>query len=145
MTTPLERITARIAPFWDADAGVYRPTPLLTLEEFFEGNHVTGSVMANVVLDGEPQDMPDPQQVCAVLEKLLSRDDVDDVRVAISMFDDPDWPFAEEVMVVTDVRPEQVRSWFPEAMAPDQVLPLPDRELEDIGWPTERIRVCWWD
>ncbi|RTE49312.1 hypothetical protein [Actinobaculum sp. 352] len=145
MTTPLERITARIAPFGDLDADTFSPKPLLTLEEFFDGNDVVGSILCNVVLDEEGYDAPTPQQVRAVLEAIRARDDVDDVRVAIGMFDDPDWPFAEEVVVVTDADPNVVLGWFPEAYAPDAVAAADDEEYEDIKYSVERFRICWWD
>ncbi len=145
MTTPLERITSRIAPFRDGDTDTFAPKPLLTLEEFFDGNEVTGSILCNVVLDEEAYDAPTPRQVRAVLETIRARDDVDDVRVAIAMFDDPDWPFAEEVVVVTDAEPDVVASWFPEVYAPDAITDAGDEEYEDIRGAIERFRVCWWD
>lgn len=145
MTTPLERITSRIAPFL-AD-GVCHPKPLLTLEEFFDGNDVAGSILCNVTIltDGVP-DSPTPQQVRDVLATIRSRRDVDDVRVAVAMFDDPDWPFAEEVLVVTDAPADEVRTWLPEAMAPDEVL-VPGHldGFEPIDLQGRRPVICWWD
>lgn len=145
MTTPLERVTARIAPFLDGD--LCRPRPLLTLEEFFDGNDVVGSILCNVTIltDGVP-DSPTPQQVRDVLETIRSRGDVDDVRVAVAMFDDPDWPFAEEVLVVTDTSADEVRAWFPEAMAPDDVLDPEHLDgFEPIDLQGGRPVICWWD
>jgi len=50
-TTPLEKITQRVnqnGHFYNDNI----PVPLLTLEEFFEGNYVVGSIGCN--LDAEP-------------------------------------------------------------------------------------------
>ncbi|AXM04571.1 hypothetical protein DKG79_11400 [Escherichia fergusonii] len=36
------------------------------------------------------------------------------------MFDDPDWPFSESILVITSASPEEVQSWFVEEIAPDE-------------------------
>lgn len=145
MATALERITARVAPFLD-DAGGCDPMPLLTLEEFFDGNDVVGSIWCNVMLGPDmAAGTPTPGQALEVLEEIRDRDDVDDVRVAVTMFDDPDWPFSDQVVIVTDAEPDQVRSWFPAVLAPDEVDPADAEGYEPIGLPIERLIVCWWD
>ncbi len=139
--TPLQRITERVNRNGDVnDPSTMRP--LLTLEEFFEGNDVDGSIWCNC------SPTPSPAEVYAVLKRVRAQNGVADVRVEIAMFDVPEWPFSEVVWVVTSAPPEQVKSWFPKAVAPDAV---------SIGWGKsaayEPLEVpagmhpvaCWWD
>ena len=44
--------------------------------------------------------------------------DVADVRVQVSLFDDPAWPSSDTVWVVTSAPPPEVESWFAEALRP---------------------------
>ena len=118
------------------------PRPLLTLEEFFDGNNIVGSMWCNC----SPH--PTPADAFAVLKQIRSRTDVADVRVEVTMFDMPEWPFSEMVWVITSASAEQVGLWFPKAVAPDETW---------IGW-RDGIRyepvtiatgmrpvACWWD
>lgn len=99
------------------------PTPLLSLNEFFEGNDFVGSIGCN--LDSEPT----PQEFFQLLEAIKSRQDVSDVRIQISCVDDPgeDWPFSDTVWIMTSASEEAVQSWFPSALSPDEVW---------TGWTT---------
>ena len=75
---PLERITARIAPFSIGNRD-FRPRPLLTIEEFFDGNDVDGSIWCNLIIE-TPQgtSSPAPAMAREVLEQIRSRPEVDD-------------------------------------------------------------------
>jgi hypothetical protein len=87
--TPLQRITARVNVAYNAPG---TPEPLVTLEEFFDGNESAGSICCNLT------PTPEPAEVYEVLKGIRSRSDVADVRVQITMFDDPDdWPFSDTV------------------------------------------------
>ena len=139
--TPLERITERVNRNGDVNEPT-TPQPLLTLEEFFDGNDVAGSIGCNL------SPMPEPAEMYAVFQRIASRPDVADVRVQVSMFDDPEWPFSDTVWVITSAPPQEVASWFTEAMRPDEC---------SSGWSasttTEFCPVpagmqpvaCWWD
>jgi hypothetical protein len=139
--TPLERITERIGRIGDVNKQS-TPRPLLTLEEFFEGNNVDGSIWCNCVPPVSPI------EAYGILKQIRSRPDVADVRVEISMFDDPRWPFSEVIYIVTSASPEQVKTWFPKAVAPDEteaglrqgynyeLLVIPEGMLPIL---------CWWD
>lgn len=105
--THLERITERISRRGDVNDPA-TPRPLLTLEEFFEGNDVSGSICCNL------SPMPEPAEV-------RSRPNVADVRVEVAMFDMPEWPFAETVWVITSASSDDVKSWFESEMTPDDV------------------------
>jgi hypothetical protein len=110
--TPIQRITERV----NRHGGVNdqaTPRPLLTLEEFFEGNDVSGSICCNL------SPMPEPAEVYAVLKQIRSRPGVADVRVEVAMFDTPEWPFAEKVWLIASASPDEVKSWFNSELTPD--------------------------
>lgn len=139
--TALDRITQRIGNVGDPNDPA-APRALLTLAEFFDGNEVVGSIGCNLI------PTPTPADVFAILSQIASRPEVDDVRVQVTMFDDPEWPFSDTVWVMTAADPSVVTSWFPEEMAPDSV---------EEGWPEGvayepyvvpkgmRPVACWWD
>jgi hypothetical protein len=112
--TPLERITERVTRLGDPDDPT-TPRPLLSLEEFFDGNEVMGSIGCN--LPGEPS----PAQIRSVLDNLARRPDVKDVRVRITAFDDPEWPFVDTVFIMTTAKPVEVAEWFD--LAPEERTP----------------------
>ena len=116
MATPLERVTERVMQAGNPeDSSV--PTPLLTLEEFFEGNDETGSIGCNL------QSEPEPHEFYDLLKSVRSRSEVSDVRVQITCVDAPgeQWPFSDTVWVITSADSDTVREWFPERLAPDEV------------------------
>ena len=139
--TPLKRITERVNRHGDVnDPATMRP--LLTLAEFFEGNESVGSIGCNL------SPVPTPSEFHKLLSRIAARPDVADVRVEITMFDDPEWPFSDTVWVITSANPKEVSTWFEENVQPDQCKK---------GW-TEGIRfepcevppgmtpvACWWD
>jgi len=112
--TPLERITERVSRLGHPDeAGT--PCPLLTLAEFFDGNNYVGSIGCNL------SPPPTPAEFYVLLKKIAARSDVADIRVMITMFDDPEWPFSDTVYVMTTATPDEVASWFDERLRPDEV------------------------
>jgi hypothetical protein len=138
--TPLERITKRVNQGGDANAPETR-RPELTLEEFFEGNDVVGSIWCNLSVELEP---PDAYEILKVVR---SRPDVADIRIEITMFDDPAWPFSDTIWIVTSASPDDVRSWFDEDVAPDECDCAVDdvtREAFDVPKGMRAVR-CWWD
>jgi hypothetical protein len=119
------------------------PRPLLTLEEFFEGNDDHGSIGCNLI------DSIHPREFFEVFRRLRDRPDVADVLVEIRSWDDPaDWPFTDTVWVITSLTPEVVQQQLGERLQPDEVT---------LGWPScypvESIDVppamhpirVWWD
>ena len=59
----------------------------------------------------------------ALCEGIAAQDGVKDVRVLVTQFDEPDWwPFSDAIYVMTSAEPEEVLSWFPEELAPDEVF-----------------------
>jgi len=139
--TPLERVTARANRDGDANAPS-TPRPLLTLEEFFDGNDAVGSICCNLA------PTPSPSEVRSALERIRARPDVSDVRVQITMFDDPSWPFSDTVWVITGASAADVASWFDEALAPDECSEgwTEAVAFEPVAIPAGSKPVaCWWD
>jgi hypothetical protein len=139
--TPLERITERVTRLGDPD-DPSTPRPLLSIGEFFDGNEVVGSIGCN--LPGEPS----PSQLRAVLDNVARRPDVKDVRVRITAFDNPEWPFADTVFIMTTAEPEEVAEWFPEDLAPDEHWEgfHQDEPYEPYTPPAGyKVVACWWD
>ena len=139
--TPIERVTERATRNGDPN-DERTPRPLLTLDEFFDGNEVAGSIGCNL----DP--MPEPREMYALLRAIATRADVADVRVQVTMFDDPDWPFSDTVWVITSASPSDVASWFSEDWRPDSVGAgwLEGVEYEQIEVPSGYEPVgCWWD
>lgn len=138
--TPLERITERVSRMGHPDSQA-TPRPLLSLDEFFAGNSVVGSIGCNLF------PAPAPSQIHAVLQAIARRPEVSDVRVQITAFDDPEWPFSDTVYVMTSASPEAVSSWFPEELAPDETWSgFVDQAYEPYVVPTGTEPVAaWWD
>ena len=141
MNEAVERVTERVNRLGDVnDPGT--PTPLLTIDEFFDGNDVVGSIGCNLYPEVHPQ------VVRAALSSLAERPEVRDVRIAVDCFDDPDWPFAERVIFATTATPSDVMGWFPEELAPSDAWEGPEEGFttEPYALPSgSSMVICWWD
>ncbi len=132
-----ERVT-RNGAFYDKST----PTPLLTLNEFFEGNDVVGSIGCN--LPGAPH----PSEIWKVLEAIHSRDSVHCVYIQITEMDDPDWPFSDTAWIVTTDSESDIKILFPEDLAPDEIWEgfTEGESYEKIDIPNGyKVLACWWD
>ncbi|WGA99239.1 hypothetical protein NFL20_07240 [Escherichia coli] len=118
------------------------PRPLLSLEDFFIDNNIHGSICCNVIPEQSPQ------AIYHHFLKIRERNNVSDVLVEITMFDDPDWPFSESILVITTASPEEVQSWFVEEIAPDECWEGWSEDTEH-GWVEVPVGMhpvtCWWD
>jgi len=139
--TALSKITNRVNLHGDPDVAA-TPRPLLTLEEFFEGNDVVGSIGCNL------ERIPEPAEFYALLLRLRKMKNVADVRVQVTAFDNPDWPFSDTIWIITSEPPEEVSTWFPEHFMPDDCWWgwVEGRSYEAIEMPPDMEPVaCWWD
>jgi hypothetical protein len=83
-----------------------------------------------------------------MLRRFRQRPNVKDVRVQITMFDDPAWPFSDTVYVMTSAAAENVASWFDADLKPDEVSEgfIPGQVYEPYAVPMGgRVITCWWD
>jgi hypothetical protein len=140
--TALDRVTERVNRLGDPN-NPSNPRPLLTLAEFFDGNEVLGSIGCNLI------PTPTPAEFHSVLSAIAARPEVGDVRVQVTMFDNPDeWPFSDTVWVMTSADAATVRSWFTEALAPDEIQEgwVKGVAYEEYPVPAGMKPVsCWWD
>ena len=114
--TPIQQITERINRNGDVN-NPQTPRPLLTLEEFFEGNDCVGSIGCNLT------PTPSPAEFYDLLKKIRGRDDVADVLVEVTMHDDLNsWPFSDTVWIITTAAPGEVAEWFDECVRPDDLF-----------------------
>lgn len=138
--SPLERLLQRIGDANDFS----RPRALVTLEEFFEGNDDPGSIGYNL------PDPPEPREFYKLLAAIRDRADVADVRVQIMDHENADgWPSSDTLWIITSAAPEEVRNWFPERLAPDELLDGFDAcavDIELVAVPDEMRAVgAWYD
>jgi hypothetical protein len=134
-----DALLRRIGPAdtWD------RVAPLVTLEEFFEGNDDGASIWCNL------PSAPKPQKVFAILKGIRDRADVSDVKILVTQYDggEDEWPFSDTVFIAMSGDAEAVNEWLGEDFAPDEMS-----VCEKGGWPDglkvpERHIVVagWWD
>jgi hypothetical protein len=138
--TPLERITERVTRLGHPDEPG-TPTPLVTIGEFFEDNEEVGSIGCNL------SPAPEPKRFYALFQEVARRPEVKDIRVQITAFDVPEWPFSDTVYVMTSAAPEEVASWFPEELKPDETWEgFVEQSFEPYEVPPGcRPVACWWD
>mgnify|MGYP006203075923 CR=1 FL=1 len=136
----LDRITERVNRLGHPDEPG-TPRPLLSVDEFFEGNEEVGSIGCN--LDGAPE----PGVFHALFRAIARRPEVKDIRVQVTAFDVPEWPFSDTVYIMTSATPEQVAAWFPEHLRPDDTWAgFVDQSYEPYQVPDGVQPVaCWWD
>jgi hypothetical protein len=119
-------------------------TPLLSLEEFFEGNEDVGSIGCNL------EKCPPPSEFYALLKEFRDRPDVSDVRVQITCVDSPgeEWPFSDTVWIITAASEDTVRSWFPDELLPDEVWTgwIDGQKYDDLDIsPGHHPVAAWYD
>lgn len=125
--------------------------PLVTLEEFFEGNNEVGSIGCNLL------EHPGIDTFYRVLRETRGREDVQDVLVSITdlnEFETPEktdqmaeWPFSDRVYIVTSATVATIESLLT-ALEPDEVFPQDDTPAErDFPMLKEgyQVLVAWWD
>jgi len=138
--TPLERITERVTRPGHPD-NAETPRPLVTVDEFFDGNTEVGSIGCNL------ESTPTPAQFYELFRVIGQRPEVKDIRVQITAFDVPEWPFSDTVYILTSASPDEVASWFPKELAPDETWEgFVDQPYEPYLIPEgTRPIACWWD
>jgi hypothetical protein len=139
--TPIERVTERVLRNGNPEDRK-TPAPMLTLQEFFEGNDCVGSIGCN--LDNAPA----PDEFWELLSALAKRDDVSDIRIEITALDAPgeEWPFSDRIWIFTSANLDEVESWFPQHLAPDEVWVGfgPSQKYEQVDFPSGHQPIAVW-
>jgi hypothetical protein len=137
----LRRIMERVSRLGDPN-DMATPRPLLTIAEFFEGNNCIGSIGCNL------SSTPAPKRFYEFFTQIAARADVKDIRVQVTVFDDPEWPFSETVYIMTSATLDEVASWFEDDIRPDEVSEGfrsgVEHEPYQIPMGTRPV-LCWWD
>jgi hypothetical protein len=84
------------------------PRPLVSLEEFFDGNECLGSIGCNL------SDHPGLKVFYQVLKDIRSRPNVQDVLVEIAAVEEQDvsmWPFSDRVYIFADTTADLIATW----------------------------------
>lgn len=116
--------------------------PLVSLEDFFEGNDDLGSIGCNLI------DHPGVEFFYDQLKAIRAKENVSSVLVALHEVEEADdsmWPFADTVYVTTSEDPAIVFDWFVPLQA-DSIGP----DLTGVKNPPEipeghDVCVAWWD
>ena len=110
------------------------PMPLVTLEEFFDGNDDGGSLQCASLEVARP-----------VFTALRERSDVADVRIGITQWDGAGtWPLGEYLYLVTSADAETVAGWLKKAevWADEYGIGNEHREREPLDVP-DGMHVVW--
>lgn len=118
------------------------PYPVVSLEDFFEGNEDLGSIGCNLI------DHPGVDTFYKILKDVRERDDVQDVLIIINQIDKClDWPNSDSLYILTSCSKEQVSEWVkrlqPDDIAEGWVWEKPPAAPQ----PKEGYKVywVWWD
>ncbi|MFM9965605.1 MAG: hypothetical protein ACKV2Q_30840 [Planctomycetaceae bacterium] len=129
-------------------------SPVVTIDEFFPGNTVDQSIAANL----SPH--PGLKVFRDVLKRIRGKETVQDVLIVIGDspmlpetddgdFEDDDWPYSDEVYVLTSSSPAEVEKWTAK-LQPDTVSLThwrnnqPPKGAPDLQPGMQLIRL-WWD
>lgn len=125
-----------------ADTTNPTPCPVVSLEDFFDGNEDLGSIGCNLI------DHPGIDTFYKILKDVRERDDVQDILIIINQIDEYlDWPFSESIYIITSCSKEQVSEWVkrlqPDDIAEGWVWKKPPAAPQ----PKEGYKVywIWWD
>lgn len=123
------------------------PYPVISLDDFFQGNHDTGSIGANLA-DAHPG----LETFYRVLKTVRSRHDVRDVVVEIADLNEDGiggegWPSSDRVYIITSASQGEVDSWV-RALQPDEVAEGFPANIP-AGFPPistgQKVFGVWWD
>jgi hypothetical protein len=120
------------------------PRPLVTLEEFFNGNNDYSSIGYNF-----PPPQPSPWEFFELFLAIRNRPEVEDVLVQILDHPDPKgWPSSELVWVITSAGKAEIAGWLGDRFKADNLLMgFPGKmKLEKVHIPETMHAVgIWWD
>ncbi len=103
----LQKVITRINRYGDINDPA-TPRPLLTLEEFFEGNTDYASIGYNFY-----SDQPAPSEFYALFKTIRDMREVADIRVEVKDHEDAEgWPATDTVWVITSASVEDLKSWL---------------------------------
>jgi hypothetical protein len=126
------------------------PRPLVSLEQFFEGNDVIGSICANI-MDAEMRSVGGLPGIYRLFTRIRQGEGVQDVLVAIYGYEeDVGWPVADSVIVICRQKQDEVASWV-DVIRPSETTDITaewgkyaTNAAPDLG-EAMRAYLLWWD
>ncbi len=120
------------------------PRPLVTLEDFFQGNADYGSIGYN--LDPEPS----PQEFYDFFRSIREKVEVYDVRVQVNGQEESErWPWSDTIWIITSANTSDVERWLGERFKADSLsigFEQDCRILEQYQLPEGMSAIgVWWD
>jgi hypothetical protein len=120
------------------------PRPLVTLEEFFEGNFDEGSIGYNLTPP------PSTREIYAFFRTIREKPEVLDIRIEIEPPEEPGaWPWSDTLWIITSANADEVKQWLGEPYHADELLTGFEREirkLEKYPLPEGMNAIgVWWD
>ena len=118
-------------------------TPVVSLEEFFDGNDDLGSIGCNLI------DHPGIKHFFDLLTKIRSRPDVADVLVGIYEVEEEDttmWPFSEQVFIISNASKNDISDWVKSLEVDDISVESPSIIKPSPDLPNNhKLFQLWWD
>ncbi len=115
---------------------------LVTLEDFFEGNHDYGSIGVNLY-----PHQPSPSDFYLKFKEIRQLDSVDNIYVRIADINDGDWAYTDNVYIVTSLSKVELQILLKDLM-PDELYegwgdtkPINAPDLPDDF----KVISAWWD
>jgi hypothetical protein len=126
------------------------PRPLVSLELFFEGNDVKGSICANI-MDEEMRSVGGLPGIYRLFTRIRQREGVQDVLVPIYGYEeDVGWPDADSIIVICRQKQDEVASWV-DVIRPSETTDITaewdkytTNAAPDLG-KAMRAYLLWWD
>ena len=138
MSDKLTAFLRRLGPDYEEHGYTKGPMPLVTLEEFFDGNNDDGSFQGAPVVSARN-----------ALKSLREREDVADIRLGVTQWEGPStWPLAEYVYFVTSAQVADVKAWLKSAKiwVSEMDVEKEHRNREELQVPAgHRIVWAWID
>jgi len=124
--------------------GRWTPLPVVSLEDFFDGNDDYGSIGCNLL----EREHPGPKGFYAVLKEIRDCRDVQDILVEIYEIEEQEWPYSERLYILATAQLDTVTEWM-KPLSPSEVseghpwsrMPLALPELQ----PGVTLFTAWWD
>ncbi|HUG70368.1 MAG TPA: hypothetical protein VMM76_21645 [Pirellulaceae bacterium] len=130
------RLLARIGDINDFS----KPRPLVSLEEFFEGNDDRSSIGYNL------SDQPTPAEFYKMLRTIRDQPEVANVVVEVKDIEDPDgWPSTDTIWIVSSLPRRDLELFVPDRYRPDDWIAYPpEHAVEMLRVPIGMNAIGMW-
>ncbi|MED4028569.1 hypothetical protein P4672_20220 [Priestia megaterium] len=119
-----------------------KTAPLVSLEEFFEGNDDEGSIGCNLM------DHLGIHTFYSVLLEIKEKPNVQDVLVEIMEVEEEEyWPFSERIYILSNANPEEIEEWV-KILEPDEIKEgymFGKPPIAPELYPNHKVFGVWWD